>query len=780
MNIYKKRVKIIQSVSLIILLMLVISCQKGGFKTMRKLTKEQKEAYTKWTVYNGGNDNIKYSSLDQINTKNVKDLQVAWIYSSTQASETNRTDMKVNPLIVNGILYGLNPELKLFALDAATGEEKWVYDPMYIPTYGRAEGRYGQNFNAPGRTHISRGLAYYDGEGDPANQRIIYAPGGGHMLMCVDATNGRLITSFGTDGMIDLHDDGPTDRIIPDKDLHVSLTTPGIIYKDMIIVGSRNGEGLKSSVGHIKAYDVNTGKLRWIFHTIPQPGEFGYDTWPQKEAYKWVGGANCWGGMALDEEREMVFVHTGSVTADTYGEYRLGDNLFGNCVLALNANNGELIWYFQATHHDVWDWDLCANPPALGTIRNENGETRDVCISTSKQGFLYVFDRVTGEPIHPIEERPVPQSEIPGEQLSPTQPFPTFYEPFSKQKFREEDLLDDRRIISDSSYQVILAKFRELKSDNFFEPPSRQGTITIPGFNGGNDWGGPSIDPETEILYIVDNTSPWIQSSIPLDEFDEESRNARGGSRMPTGGTNLEVAPVIYSQSCQGCHGEDMRGGETNPGLGPIKSLVGLKYDLPTVEGIVSQGVGVMPANSELGSSEVTAISAFILNDKTVLNRRYVPSPPVEEPWFFTPKVTSRQGFRGKFLTPEGYPAIKPPWSSMVAYDLNKGQIIWRKTFGSYPELLAKGIVTGREAFGAGIVTAGGLIFVAASSDDKIRAMDKFTGEILWEADLPHSGVATPSVYEVNGKQYVVIACGGGGKQNTKSGDEYVAFALPD
>ena len=780
----KAKTAIIWGLSIIVTLILIFSCKSEGFKTMHKLTKEQKEAYTKWTVYNGGNDNIKYSSLKQINTKNVKDLQVAWTYFSTQPSERNRSDMKVNPLIVNGIMYGLNPELKLFAVDAATGEEKWVYDPEYIPTYGRAEGRYGQNFNAPGQTHISRGLAYYDGEGDPANQRIIYAPGGGHMLLCVDATNGRLITSFGTDGMVDLHDDGPTDRIIQDKDLHVSLTTPGIIYKDVIIVGSRNNEGLKTSVGHIKAYDVNTGKLRWIFHTIPQPGEFGYDTWPQKEAYKWVGGANCWGGMCLDEERGIVYAMTGSATDDFYGAYRLGQNLFADCILALDANTGERLWHFQMLHHQVWDWDMCANPPGLATITTENGELRDVVVCTSKQGFLYVFDRVTGEPIHPIEEVPVPDvSELPGEELWPTQPVPTFYEPFSRQQFREEDLLDDRRIISDSSYEYILDKFRQLKSDNFWNPPSIQGTLQIPGFNGGNDWGGASFDPETQMLYIVDNTSPWIVSRVPLDQLDDETRENRlfrRSRRIPPGATNLQAAPVIYGSSCQGCHGEDMRGGETDPSLGPIKSLVDLKYDMPTVEGIISMGVGVMPANSELGPSEVTAVSAYLLDNKTILNRRYVASPPVEEPWFFTPKVTSRPGFSGKFLTLEGYPAIKPPWSEMVCYNLNTGKILWRKQTGGYQELYEKEIRTGAETFGAGVITAGGLIFVSGSSACTIEALDKVTGELLWEAELPHAAVSTPAVYEVDGKQYVVISCGGGGKQRTKSGDEYVAFCLPD
>jgi quinoprotein glucose dehydrogenase len=503
----KKCIKLISAMAVLFTLILITSCDNGGFKTMRKLSKEEIAAYSKWTVYNGGNENIKYSSLKQINKKNIKKLQVAWTYNSTQASETNRTDMKVNPLIVNGILYGLNPELKLFALDAATGKEKWVYDPLYVPTYGRAEGRYGTNFNAPGQTHISRGLAYYDGEGDPMNQRILYAPGGGHMVYCVDATNGRLITSFGKDpkvvgkeGFVDLHEDGPADRIIPDKDLHISLTTPGIVYKDIIVVGSRNNEGLKSSMGHIRAYDVNTGKLRWIFHTVPQPGEANYDTWPQKEAYKWVGGGNNWGGMALDDKRGIVYATIGSISDDFYGGYRLGKDLYADCILALDANNGKLLWHFQTVHHNLWDYDLCANPPALASI-TENGEKRDVVVCTSKQGLLYVFDRVTGDPIHPIVETPFPaDTNIPGEEYWPTQPIPTFYKPFSKQTFKEEDLLNDPKIIPDSSYQVILKKFKELRHEGLYTPSSPQGTIVIPGWNGGNDWGGASFDPETQIL----------------------------------------------------------------------------------------------------------------------------------------------------------------------------------------------------------------------------------------------------------------------------------------
>jgi quinoprotein glucose dehydrogenase len=778
-----KRIKMNQLMSFVFLLILFAACDQNGLKTMHKLSGEEKKAYSKWKVYNGGNDNIKYSALKQINTKNVKKLQVAWTYSSTQASETNRTDMKVNPLIVNGILYGLNPELKLFALDAATGKEKWVYDPKYIPTFGKAEGRYGTNFNAPGQTHIHRGLSYYDGEGDPANQRIIYAPGGGHMLFCVDATNGRLITSFGEDGMVDLHNDGPTDRIIPDKDLHISLTTPGIIYKDMIVVGSRNNEGLKSSVGHIRCYDVNTGKLRWIFHTIPQPGEPGYETWTDPNAYKWVGAANNWGGMALDDKRGIVFATIGSVTDDFYGGYRLGTDLYGDCIVALDANNGKLLWYFQTLHHQVWDWDLGANPPALASI-TENSKQRDVVICTSKQGFIYMLDRVTGKPIHPIEEVPVPNiSDLPGEQLWPTQPVPTFFKPFSKQKMTEEDLLHDPRLISDSSYQVILKKFRELKNDNMFTPPSIQGSIQIPGWNGGNDWGGATVDPETEIMYIVDNTSPWILQRMPIGtviQGDEEGSRGRFG-RIQASATNFQAAQSLYRQFCLGCHGADMRGGESNPSLGPIKTLVGLKYDIKAINGIIQNGVGTMPGRAgELGPSETTALSAMILKDEELQKQKFVPSPPIEEPWYFTAKTTSRSGYHTKFLTPEGYPAIKPPWCELVAVNMNTGEELWRTQIGGYKELVEKGIYTGSEIFGASAVTAGGLVFVSGGSACSFLAIDKVTGKLLWEAPLPQAAVSTPSVYEVNGKQYVVISCGGGGKQATKSGDKYIAFALPD
>lgn len=773
----KKSIKLLEAAIILFIIGVIIgSCNNRELKIVHKLSKQERLAYSKWEVYNGGNENIKYSSLKQINTTNVKKLKVAWTYISGEASPTNRTDMKTNPLIVNGVLYGLNPELKLFALNAKTGKQKWVYDPVYIPTYGKAEGRYGINFMGAGQTHISRGIAYYKPEGKE-NARIIYAPGGGHMLIAVDAVTGKRIYNFGKNGMIDLHEDGPTDRIIPDKDLHVSLTTPGIIYKNLIIVGSRNNESLKSSVGNIKAYDVHTGKLSWIFHTIPQPGEPGYETWTDPNAYKWVGGANAWGGLTLDEKRGIVFVTLGSVTDDFYGGFRLGNDLYGDCIVALDAKSGKLLWYFQTLHHDVWDWDLGVAGPSLATII-ENGKPVDVVVCTSKQGFIYMFNRVTGKPIHPINEVPVPYiSELKGEQLSPTQPIPSFFKPFTRQQFKEEDLLKD--LIPDSSYQIILKKYRELKTDNMFNPPSAQGTLELPGFNGGSEWGGITYDPETGIMYINANVSPFIISKMNIDSsklVESSYSSKRRGNVIPNNATNLQAGQVLYKMNCQPCHGPEMKGS-----FGNVPALIGLKFPMSTVEGIISNGYGTMYAHTDLGPSEVSAIAAYVLNNKRVLQEKFIPAKRKVEPFYFTDPTISKPGYNGKFLTPEGYPAIKPPWGTLSAIDINSGEELWKVPLGQHPAFKnRKDVQTGMENFGASVVTAGGLLFIAATSDKKFRAFNKATGELLWEVDLPYSGVATPAIYEVNGKQFVVIACGGGGKQATKSGSTYVAYALPD
>jgi quinoprotein glucose dehydrogenase len=754
-----------QSVTGKIVLAAVASC--AIFSIVVSRAQIPKTSRGDWPVYNGGNENIKYSALKQINPDNVKNLQQVWRYSSTQSSETNTTDMKTNPVIVDGTLYGLNPELKVFALDAATGREKWVYDPVTVPQKGKNVGR----GDFASSTKISRGLALY--RGSMTDQRIIYAPGGGHALYCVDALTGKLIKSFGDNGIVDMHDDldwqPPVKKLLNLEnvhDFHISMTSPGIIYKDLIIVGSRLSEAPLTPPGHIRAYDIHTGKRRWIFHTIPQPGEQGYETYENPNAYKWVGGANAWGGLSLDEKRGIVFAGTGSPTPDFWGGNRKGNDLFGDSTLALDAATGKLLWHFQEVHHDLWDWDD-PTAPILASIAKD-GKKVDVTVQTTKQGYIFMFDRVTGKPIHPIEEKPVPQTGLRGEYTSPTQPVPTFFKPFVRQALTEQDLF--REGISEESYQDLLRRFRALDHDSMWNPPSLRGTIQIPGLNGGGEWGGPAFDPETGILYINANESPWV--------IGARTTEGRGTAKQQANETNLEVGTSLYRAQCAGCHGADRMGGRTNPALATYPSLVGLPLDETSVVNLIFTGKGTMPPFTHLTRTERVAIASYLLDLKDRQSEKFVSSNDEELPDYY--RIPYREGRGGKFLTKEGYPGVKPPWGHLTAIDLNTGNVVWKQTIGDYPELKAKGIHAGSENFGAPVVTAGGLIFIAATRDEKIRAFNKKTGELLWEADLPAAGIATPAVYEVNGKQYVAIACGGGGKQRTKSGDTYVAFALPN
>jgi quinoprotein glucose dehydrogenase len=745
-----------------ILSIAVLTCQVGDARR----TVAEKASSRDWPVYSGGNENIKYSALDQINAGNVANLKIAWTYSSTMASGTNATDMKTNPLIVDGTLYGLNPQLKLFALDAATGEEKWVYDPVHVPLKGKNVGR--GDFATS--TKISRGLAYY--KGSETDQRIIYAPGGGHALYCVNTLTGKLIPSFGDNGMVDLHDgldwsppETGSANLKSVQDLHISMTSPGIIYRDLIIVGSRLSEGPLTPPGDIMAFDVHTGKRRWVFHTVPHPGEPGYETYENKDAYKYVGGANAWGGLSLDEARGIVFAGTGSPTPDFWGGNRRGNDLFGDSTLAIDAATGKLLWYFQEVHHDLWDWD---NPtaPILATI-TKDGKRADVVVQTTKQGFIFMFDRVSGKPIHPIKEVPVPQTELKGEYTSPTQPEPTFFKPFVRQVLTEDDLFKEG--ISSESHQDLVRRFRALDHDNMWNPPSKRGTIQNPGFNGGGEWGGPAFDPATEIMYINANESPWVVGPR-IEDLGETSELS--------GQTNLEAGKRLYQQNCSGCHGVDRMGGQTNRSLATYPSLAGLEMDETSFKSLIFTGRGTMPPFTHLTEGQRTAIASFVLNLKALQQQRFENSSRTDLPAYY--QVPYREGSSGKFLTEEGYPGVKPPWGHLTALNLNTGDVVWKQVIGDYPELQAKGIHTGSENFGAPVVTAGGIVFIAATRDEKIRAFDKLTGKLLWQASLPAAGIATPAVYEVHNTEFVVIACGGGGKQRTKSGDKYVAFALPD
>ena len=698
------------------------------------------ELYKDWKVYGGSNSRIQYSALSQIDTNNVQSLRVAWIYHTKDAEGSGQ--MQANSIVVEGVLYGVSPKLKLFALDPRSGTERWVFDPFKDTSSGKK--RRGIN--------MCRGVSFYDGGED--DKRIFYTVGSS--LYCINPATGRPWNSFGIDGTIDLHNDLGRDV----KDLFITSTSPGMIYKDLIIIGTYVSEEAAAAPGHIRAYDVHSGKLRWIFHTIPHPGEQGYEAWEDKDAYQHIGGANSWAGFTLDEGNGVLYAPTGSASYDFYGGKRLGQNLFANSILALEAATGKLKWYYQTVHHDVWDWDLPA-PPILVTITKE-GKKIDALVQVTKTGFLFVLDRQTGKPLYPIEERPVPaETDLSGEKLSPTQPHPTFYPAFVRQVVTDDDL---NNIVADSSYQQIKKELSTYVTGNLFNPPSKKPTIIFPGMQGGAEWGGPCFDPKTGIMYINANEVPRVLTMVDAKEKPITSNQ-----------TNLEAGKALYNITCMNCHGPERKGG------GDFPSLLGLekKYSEADFKTLVSTGRRRMPGFSQLGEGEKSALASFILNLKPLQQKKFMPSLKKEDPYFKVPYTSMGSARPTKFETKEGYPAIRPPWGSMSAIDLNSGKLVWKIPLGDYPELKAKGIHSGTENYGGPVVTSGGLLFIAATKDGKFRAFNKRSGQLLWEVDLPAAGFATPSLYEVNGKQYIVIACGGG-KMKTKSGDAYVAFSLPD
>ena len=700
----------------------------------------QKE-YTTWEVYNGTKEGMKYSSLTQVDTSNVNQLQVAWTYNTGDADTLNGSQIQCNPIIVDGVLYGVGPQMKLFAIDALTGKEKWVFD-------ANAKTRHDGNRRAFHNMINSRGVAYWtDGKED---KRIFFTAGSN--TFAIDANTGDPIKTFADNGSIDLHNDLGRDV----KDLFVVNTSPGVIYKNLIILGTRVDEAPPSAPGHIRAYDVVTGKLQWIFHTIPQPGEFGYETWEDKEAWKHIGAANTWSGFSLDEKRGILFAPTGSAAYDFYGGKRKGSNLFANCLLALDAATGKRIWHFQFMHHDLWDKDL-PTPPALITL-TKDGKQIDAVAQTTKNGMVYVFERETGKPIFDIDEVPVDTvSYLVGEKVWTTQPIPRKPAPFVRQTITENDV---NPYLSDSVQAQLKRDLKSYRHGNMFLPPGTTPSIILPGYDGGGEWGGPAFDPQTGILYVNANEMAWI---MKMNENKME---------QPKKESWLQAGQRLYSQSCLVCHGADRKGTGNNPTLINIKS----KYKPEEFIGLITNGRRMMPAFKQLREEEINALASFILEIKTDQNQEFKAGLAKIDTVNFMPYKMA--GYT-KFLSPDGYPAISPPWGTLSAINLNTGEFVWKTTLGEYEELKARGVPpTGTENYGGPVVTAGGLVFIAASSDNKFRAFNKATGKIVWEYQLPASGFATPAVYELNGKQYIVIACGGG-KLRTKSGDAYVAFALP-
>lgn len=697
-------------------------------------------SYNSWTVTGGSKENLKYSRLDQIDTSNVKGLQVAWIYHSENNDSLQFGPMECNPIVVNNVLYGVSPKMKLFALDAASGKQLWTFDPADSVQNEKWHRR---------SINMNRGVTYWE-DGD--DKRIIFTVGS--IVYSINSTSGKLVGSFGDNGGIDL-------RIGLGRDegqLSVSPTSPVMVYKDLFIVGGLVSE---TTPGHIRAFDVRTGKQRWIFHTIPQPGEFGFDTWEDTTAYQRMGSTNSWSGFSLDEKRGILFAGTGSPTNDFYGGDRWGNGLYGNCILALDAATGKRLWHFQTVHHDVWDMDI-SSPPLLITI-NKAGKKVDAIAQTTKTGLVFVLDRTTGQPIFPIEERPVPLTNaVAGEKLWPTQPFPVKPLPFARQVITENDL---NTLVSDSSYADIKRRFKQYNYQGIYTPGSITGTLILPGYDGGGEWGGPSFDPETNILYVNANEMAWVLNLVKLE------------NKVDTRKTNLEAGAILYKKNCMSCHGPELLGG------GDYPSLIGVekKYNLQQFKDLLSTGRRMMPGFNHLSNQEKDAIASLVLDLKEKQKRDYKGNPATLQ-GIHAGSVRPGYSFTGynKFLTKEGYPAISPPWGTLNAIDLSTGDYVWKIPLGEFEELKAKGIpATGRENYGGSVVTAGGLLFIAATGDSKFRAINKMNGKILFEATLPASGVATPATYEVNGRQYVVIACGGS-KWGGKQGDAYVAFALPN
>jgi quinoprotein glucose dehydrogenase len=671
-----------------------------------------------WAVNGGEPNNTHSSPLAQINRENVGQLRVAWSYDTGETG-----GLQTSPIIVDGVLYGLSPSQKVFAVDAATGKVIWNFD----------SGIKG--------TQPVRGLAYWANAGH-SDKRIIV--GVMNFVYALDTATGKPIPTFGSGGRIDLRDNLSR----KDPDPFVSLTSPVVIYKDMFIAGGRNSETLPAAPGDVRAFDVRTGKVRWAFHTIPQPGEVGYNTWPQ-EAYKTIGAANNWAGMTVDVQRGIVFVPTGSAAFDFYGGNRVGDDLFANCLLALDANTGKRIWHFQAVHHDIWDRDFPSHP-VLVTIHREgqrDGQGIEAVAQTSKQGFVYLFDRATGAPLFPLETKRYPASTIPGEVASVEQSLPSKPAPYARQLLRE-DMLSNR---TPDIHKWALDQFHEARSEGQFVPFSvGKETVIFPGFDGGAEWGGPALDPDFNILYVNANEMAWMAS---LDE------NKPGNT-----------AKSIYLTQCAICHGDNRAG---SPPAFPSLVGVGDRLTPAQIASTIRTGKGRMNGFPGLSADQVAELVDFLTGAPEKEVSSSAPAP-TDMKYRFT-------GYR-RFLDPDGYPAVAPPWGTLNAINLNTGEYVWKINLGEYPALAAQGMKdTGSENYGGPIVTAGGIVFIGATNyDQKFRAFDKATGKLLWETKLPFSGNATPATYLIDGKQYVVIAAGGGKDPKHPSGGVYVAFALPE
>lgn len=695
-----------------------------------------------WSAYKADAESTSYSPLDEVNKENVQQLKVAWSFYPNDAAEGTRfASSQSNPIVIDGVMYSSSARHRIYAIDAATGKQIWSFDPFD---------------GGPGGGSF-RGVTYWE---DGKDKRILFT--GGDVLFALKAETGELITTFGQNGKVSMNvgmrDDSSAISIKP--------TSPGIIYKDLIIIGNEVSELYGAQPGYVRAYNVRSGKLEWTFHTVPKPGEVGYDTWP-KDAWKYAGGANCWGGLSVDTKRGLVIFGTGSPTYDFYGADRKGKNLFGNSIVALDAATGKYVWHFQTIHHDLWDYDLPA-PPNLLTV-TMNGKKIDAVAQTSKIGFLYVLDRQTGEPLFPVEERPVPASDVPGEEVWPTQPFPLKPAPYARQQMTVDDLFDHDSTSRDSLVKV----FKSLRYEGLFTPPSLRGTLNLPGTIGGSEWGGAAVDPASGVIYLKSNESPEISQLQKIEETTPS--NAQSG---------YDAGKTLYTNYCASCHKADKSGDEP---LYP--SLIGVKERMNEQQVLtkIRDGGGKMPPFASVLKGNEKAIVDFLFDNHHRYSQKDADLAEIQTnlkaganksgkidtfPTYLNTLAYAQ--FRG----PDGNSAIKPPWGTLNAIDLNTGDYLWKVPVGNYPHLQKEGgAETGSTGSPGPMVTAGGLVFIGGTRDKKFRAFDKTTGQVLWEMELPGFASSVPCSYRSNGKQYIAVSVAG---NKEKPAGFIMAFALPD
>jgi quinoprotein glucose dehydrogenase len=701
------------------------------------------EKYTRWTRYEAEPGASHFSALDQINRSNVGQLQVAWQYETGGPAPAGH-----NPIVIDTIMYVLGKENSVVALNAATGRELWTSKSA-----------------VPG-TISQRGIMYWE-SADRSDRRLLFTKGN-YDLVALDALTGQPVASFGNNGRVDMRQGLDRD---PGAIPRATSGSPGVVFGDIVILGSAPGEGYVAGPGHIRGFDVRTGRQLWIFHTLPKPGEFGYESWPAGRSDN-AGGANAWGGLSLDEKRGIVYAPLGSANYDFYGVDRPGNNLFANSVIALDARTGKRLWHFQTVHHDLWDYDLTATPTLL-TIRHD-GKMVDVVAQAGKTGWVYVLDRVTGQPIWPIEERPVPASDMPGEQASPTQPIPTKPAPFAKIGFNEGDL---NPYIDAADRDSIARYVSGMLNKGMFTPPSTRPTMQMPGNRGGANWGTTAADPRDGTFYVLSHNVPY---ELKLELITPGA--------FGTGGSPIDRGQATFRANCQACHLANRQG---QPAAG-IPSLVGVTDRISHADfpDIVHFGRGQMPAFPQMTDQEIDALMAYLASPQLALSSDVPvtgPAPGGAAAGSATPSeggepIRYQSGWNS-IRDKNGMPIVKPPWFVLTAYDMNQGTIKWQVPMGDHPYLLDKGITaatgSGANLNGGPAVTAGNLLFQVTR--DKLRAVDKDTGKELWAGQLPANASGTPAVYQVGGREYIVVAAtmATPGGQGTQPRPRYIAFALP-